>query len=365
MPRSSPPPRHQILIQIVARFSSELSRHIEGRALSILVNGGRLSRPAPTIEDARLLYLRERIEGDINETAKTARLRLNMEHLSAASVDKGRALTSLTREDARNVKDYLLRDLEMKPATVRRYINGVCALINFGMTEFGLRDTMVNPFQNLTIRGAETATTAARDERSPVPEPMLPVLRERVSVHAGEDLWRIWRIVEGTGCRLGEVTGLLVSDVMLDAGIPYISLVPHTHRRLKNAGSVRRVPLIGDALKAAREAVKAAGNGPALFSRYGRVRGADAASAILMKHVRAVTEDRKIVVHSLRHRMEDRLTLAGVSEFDRNLVLGHSSGGMSERYGGPDARLKVAERAIKAALSGAGDGDRGKGPRRK
>ncbi|MGY3333458.1 hypothetical protein ACVILI_006535 [Mesorhizobium sp. USDA 4775] len=27
MPRSSPPPRHQILIQIVARFSSELSRH--------------------------------------------------------------------------------------------------------------------------------------------------------------------------------------------------------------------------------------------------------------------------------------------------------------------------------------------------
>jgi hypothetical protein len=47
--------------------------------------------------------------------------------------------------------------------------------------------------------------------------------------------------------------------------------------------------------------------------------------------------------------MEDRLTLAGVNEFDRNLVLGHSRGGMSERYGGPDARLKVAERALRCA----------------
>ncbi|WP_146177338.1 hypothetical protein [Breoghania corrubedonensis] len=57
------------------------------------------------------------------------------------------------------------------------------------------------------------------------------------------------------------------------------------------------------------------------------------------------------MVHSLRHNMEDRLTRAGVSEFDRNLVLGHARGGMSERYGGPDARLEVAERALRAALA--------------
>lgn len=50
--------------------------------------------------------------------------------------------------------------------------------------------------------------------------------------------------------------------------------------------------------------------------------------------------------------MEDRLTLARVEEYDRNLVLGHSKGAMSERYGGPDARLVVAARALKAALEG-------------
>ncbi|PBB90334.1 hypothetical protein CK215_22025 [Mesorhizobium sp. WSM3864] len=242
----------------------------------------------------------------------------------------------------------------MKAASVRRYMNDVRAVINLGITEFGLRDTMANPFQNLPIRGAEASTTAASDERKPVPETMIAPLRERIEAHAGEDLWRIWRMVEGTGCRLGEVTGLMLSDVVLDAAVPYINLIPHPHRRLKTAGSVRRVPLIGDVLKAARDAVKAAGKGPALFERYGRLRGADAASQILMKHVRTITDDPKIVVHSLRHRMEDRLTLAGVSEFDRNLILGHSSGGMSERYGGPDARLKVAERGLKAALGVAG-----------
>lgn len=353
LPGSDPEAADVIRESYLSRQSDAAGDEVEGRAVAILSSGGKLSRPVPTVEDARKLYLKERVDGDINETAKTARVNRNMEHLSAAGVGKDRALTSLAREDARNVRDYLVRDLGMKAATVRRYMNDIRAVINLGMTEFGLRDTMANPFQNLPIRGAEASTTAASDERKPIPETMMAPLRQRIEAHAGEDLWRIWRMVEGTGCRLGEVAGLLLSDVMLDATIPYINLVPHPHRRLKTAGSVRRVPLIGDALKAAREAVKAAGKGPALFSSYGRLRGADTASASLMKHVRAITDDPKIVVHSLRHRMEDRLTLAGVSEFDRNLILGHSSGGMSERYGGPDARLEVAERGLRAAL-GAG-----------
>ncbi|WP_411969685.1 DUF6538 domain-containing protein [Mesorhizobium sp. BR1-1-4] len=354
LPGSDPDAIDVIRESFLSRRSDEAGEEVEGRAVAILSSGGMLSRPAPTIEDARKLYLEERVRGDINETAKTARLNRAMEHLAGASIGKDRALTSLTREDARNVRDHLERDRNVKKATVRRYINDLTALINLGMTEFGLRDAMSNPFQNLSIRGVDAAATAARDERKPVPEAMIAPLRKRISAHAGEDLWRIWRILEGSGCRLGEVTGLLLPDVVLDNAVPHINLVPHPHRRLKTAGSVRLVPLIGDALKAAQEAVKAAGKGPALFSSYGRLRGADTASASLMKHVRAITDDPKIVVHSLRHRMEDRLTLAGVSEFDRNLILGHSSGGMSERYGGLDARLKVAERGLKAALGVAG-----------
>ncbi|MER9841764.1 integrase [Mesorhizobium australicum] len=235
LPGSDPDAVDVIRESYLSRQRDAAGDEIEGRAVAILSSGGKLSRPAPTVEDARKLYLKERVEGDINETAKTARVTRNMEHLSAAGVGKDRTLTSLTREDARNVRDYLVRDLGMKAATVRRYMNDVRAVINLGMTEFGLRDTMANPFQNLPIRGAEASTTTASDERKPIPETMIAPLRERIEAHAGEDLWRIWRMVEGTGCRLGEVTGLLRSDLVLDTAVAYINLVPHPHM-----GSARR-----------------------------------------------------------------------------------------------------------------------------
>lgn len=200
----------------------------------------------------------------------------------------------------------------------------------------------------------------ARDERLPIPDETLTAIRSRLSGNAGAELWLIWRMVEGTGCRLGEITGALVSDLLLDAPIPYLNLVHHPHRRLKNDASVRRVPLIGEALEAAKEAVKAAGPGPFLLQRYGRVRGSDAASAALMKHVRAITDNPKIAVHSLRHTMEDRLSRARIDEFDRNLILGHTRGSMSERYGGPDARLEAAAAGLKAALDLAARGKKAK-----
>lgn len=318
---------------------------VTNRAFGILASGGRLERPVPTLADAKLLYIAERIKGDINETAKKSRIERVMGYLSHAIKDD-RPLAKLTREDAREVRDYMIRDLHMKPSTVKRYMNDIRALVTLGITEFGLRDA-INPFLGLSIRTA----SVARDERSPIPEKTLKAIGNRMSAHAGPDLWQIWRMIEGTGCRLGEISGLLVSDVKIDAPIPYIDLVNHPHRRLKTAGSVRRVPLVGTALDAAREALNAAGKGQFLFPRYGRVRGADGASASLMKHVRTVTEDPKIVVHSLRHTMEDRLIRARIDEFDRNLVLGHSRGSMGERYGGPDARLEVAVAAVKAALA--------------
>ncbi|EKF42631.1 site-specific recombinase, phage integrase family protein [Nitratireductor indicus C115] len=318
---------------------------VEARAISLLVNGGQLARPAPTLEDARRLYVQERITGDISEAKKVARLNLVIKHMKAASVGSDRRLDSLTRDDARSVRDYMLRDLDMSPTTVQRYLNDVRAMVSIGITELGVRDA-VNPFLNLPVRH----DVAAVHQRDPISDKLLPLLRARISEHAGADLWAVWRIVEGTGCRLGEVTGLLVSDVSLDSDIPHFTLTHHPHRRLKNNGSARNVPLIGEALEAAKEAVEAAGKSPYLFPRYGRVRGADAASKILMKHIRTVTDERKIVVHSLRHRMEDCLTRAGVSEYDRNLVLGHSTGSMSERYGSVGAHLEVAARALEAAL---------------
>ena len=294
----------------------------------------------PTLADAKQLYLQERIIGDINERHKTARIERVMVHLHAV-IAPDCLLSDLTRNHAREVRDRMLIELEMTPITVKRYLCDVSAMVNLGLREFDVRDA-INPFLNLPIK----IDTVAREERDPLPANVVIAMRERLSVHAASDIWNLWRIVEGTGCRLGEITGLLKSDVYTDDQIPYIDLVFHDHRRLKTNGSIRRVPLVGDALIAVNSALKEAGDSPLLFPRYGRVRGADSASAALMKHLRAVSDNPKHTVHSLRHSMEDKLTRAGISEFDRNLVLGHSSGGMSERYGGTEVRLEMAHKAL-------------------
>lgn len=308
--------------------------------------GGEVKRPPPTLEDARDLYLKDRIEGRAGERTNRNRVALVMGIVHAA-VGKGKLLASLERPDARDVKDYMLKERGMTPATARRYINVIRAIVTYGIREFGLRDA-ANPFDRLEIR----VETVAKDERKPFTEKQITAVRKRMATSASGDLQRIFALLEGTGCRLAEVTGLLVADVAdgADVEIPYLNLVVHEHRRLKTAGSVRRVPLVGGALKAGREAVKAAGDSLFLFPAYARSRGADAASKALMKHVRVVVDDPKVVIHSLRHTMKDRLIAAGVNGADGDLLLGHSRGGQEERYGGPDARLVAAHRALTAAL---------------
>lgn len=312
-----------------------------------LRNQGQIEKPAPTLEDAKRLYLRDKVRGGLRDRQKTLRVARAIALIEDA-LGKGaaatRTLESLERADAREVREAMLADRGMNPATVRRYMNDIRAIVTHGIREFGLRG-VENPFARLTIENE----VVARDERKPFSPQQIKAVRARLAIKARADLLLIWRVLEGTGCRLGEVAGLLVSDVHTEGKLPYLDLVFHPHRRLKNLGSVRRVPLVGDALDAANEALEAAGEGPLLFSAYGGPRGADIASATLMKHVRAVVpNDRKIVVHSLRHTMEDRLISANVSEFDRNLVLGHTQGTMGERYGGAEARLEAATRAMEA-----------------
>jgi len=270
-------------------------------------------------------------------------------------------IVDITREHAREVKEHLLKDCTFPPTTAKRYLNEIKSMLNHAITEFELKNYQ-NPFLNLPIK----TERHIRTEHDPMLEKVIVGVRKQLEAHAGSALRHIWHILENTGCRLGEVTGLLVSDVILEGDgdgrdfIPHIKLQFHAHRRLKNNASIRNVPLLGRALAAAKAAVREAVaaeqriaapvGSPRLFPAYGKPRGADSASQILMKHLRQVTDNPKIVAHSLRHTMEDRLIKARVDEFDRNLVLGHAKGAMSERYGGDEARLIAAERALRVAL---------------
>ena len=67
-----------------------------------------------------------------------------------------------------------------------------------------------------------------------------------------DDLRWLVALVLDTGMRLAEGTGLLKSDIVLEADIPHISLKPHSWRPLKTTGSPRDIPLVGASLWAAQ-----------------------------------------------------------------------------------------------------------------
>ncbi|BBD38216.1 phage integrase family protein [Aminobacter sp. Y103A] len=316
---------------------------VEGRAIALLSSGGKLPRPAPTIDDARKLYLKERVGDDDKKKLELERVF----RLVGEALQQDRTLASLKREDAKEVRDHM-RD-GRKASSVDRYLNVVRAVINHAIREFDLGG-MANPFMHLEA-GPKDKAEPDRDKRRPFTEKELTATSTRIIAMARADLRQIWQMLEGTGCRLAEIAGLRKADVHLDHAIPHIVVEWHEDRRIKNAVSRRAVPLMGAALVAARDAVETSTGANLLFPPYGRLKGPAAASAALGKHVRACVIDPKVTTHSLRHLMKDRLRLAGVSKSDQDIVLGHSSGSVGEDYGGDEARLEVARRALEAALS--------------
>lgn len=302
-----------------------------------------------TLADAADLYLRDKLRmgRDVQGTRSLTRIRKHMEAATGVTFDR-MPLDSLTRQHARDTRDYMLRlrkrdKAPLSPASVKRALVILSALVNYALEEFDLTDTCRNPFRALPLN-VESETAIER--RDALPDDVVEGMRNRLS---GE-LRLLWRILAGTGCRVAEVTGLRVEDVRLDDEIPHIMIQHHEGRRLKTASSVRSVPLVGDALAAVRDAVGLTEamhpNLDTLFPRYARPRGSDAASAILMKHLRTITTDKRHVVHSLRHRMKDKMRLADIPKDIQDLILGHASAGVAESYGSASARLVVAYREM-------------------
>ncbi|MER8743220.1 tyrosine-type recombinase/integrase [Mesorhizobium sp. M1004] len=330
----------------------------EDTRLVRMLNTAIPKKPAPTIEDAKKLYLKDRFA--LNDPKPLERKKDEQRAERAvgyiakalASTPDTVTVVSITREQARKVQEFMRGEVGSK-STVDRYLNDIRAIINHAIAEVTELHGLTNHFTGLPVLGSgRGGDTSEKNKRLPFTKGELQKVRQRIKTHADNpDLPLMWRLLEGTGCRLAEVTGLRVKDVVVEGDTPHVEVEWHEDRRIKTDPSRRRVPLVGDALEAAKEALKLT-DGPMLFPRYGVEGGNTKASAALGKHVRKVTDDRRKVTHSLRHNMEDTLDLAEVDTHDQNLILGHTLGGMAERYGGPERRLEVATRAMRKAVLG-------------
>jgi integrase len=131
------------------------------------------------------------------------------------------------------------------------------------------------------------------------------------------------------GTRIGEISGLGIDDIYLDAPIPYVHFRERPWRTLKTRESERKVPLIGIALEAVKAALKLPREGLGLFEQYAKPRGNDIASGAVNKRL----QKWGMTSHDLRHTMKDRLREVGCPKDIRDAIQGHTSGDVADTYG--------------------------------
>ena len=117
--------------------------------------------------------------------------------------------------------------------------------------------------------------------------------------------WALYVTLRDTGARVSEVSGMRVKDC--DLGQQCLHLTATPWRSLKTNNSQRSVPLSHTAAAALAKLAQGKDPEAPLFPNYAKDRGADSCSAMLMKRLRSVITDKKLTMHSLRHRMKDKL----------------------------------------------------------
>ena len=338
----------QVLAGQVVEYSqedyalNELAREIAGKLSEDIVTQiytGRLKQPALTLQKALGEYQAYKTEDAGESRELELRVARALKDLGAAIGTQRVAQTPLneiTRADANALRDYLLE--RMKPSSVHRYITVVRAAVNYVITEHSLN--IPNVFNGLRIKGA----SATVDDRLPMSDQDLAMARPSFDddpvAHA------LFVILTDTGARLSEITGLEVGDINLQQRS--ITIRPNGVRALKTKGSQRILPLSQSALEALQEHRRGKGDTQPMFPDYARPRGRDAASAMMMKRLRRSITDKKLTMHSLRHRMKDKLRNTGCPEAISLAILGHSTNTVAANYGSGYALEVMREHMEKA-----------------
>ena len=172
----------------------------------------------------------------------------------------------------------------------------------------------------------------ASPSRKPIPNDILQLIQKRCMETDDEARWLV-ALISDTGMRLSEAAGLSKEDVHLDADIPYVEIRPHKWRRLKTKSSIRKLPLVGASLWAARQAYIAS-NDRFMFPRYCNETEcqSNSASAALNKWLKTVAGS-DYVIHSFRHSMRDRLRAVNCPADMIDQIGGWRKKSVGESYG--------------------------------
>jgi integrase len=218
-------------------------------------------------------------------------------------------LKDASRDDGRKLVDYYEKQ-DLKSATIQKKIGWMIAAVNLAIDEGKLK---FNPFSSI-VRDRDD-----KQRRLPLSETDIRNVKQNLDrLDEGDQL--LFRVLAATGMRLSEA--FEIDGEMKERGCRYIIVGRKTDQ------SLRRVPLPAALLPFLPRKIE-----EQLFNA--EPRGAGAASKRLMRFLRAVVgiDDPRKVVHSLRHRAQDRLRAAGCPEDLRWAILGHEEETVAAGYG--------------------------------
>jgi integrase len=194
----------------------------------------------------------------------------------------------------------------LKSATIHKKVGWLTAAINLAVKEDRLK---FNPFSGVVPRRED------KQARLPLSEAdMRQAKRDLAKLDEGDQL--LLRLLATTGMRLSEA--FEIDGEMKERGCRYVIVGKKTEQ------SLRRVPLPSDVLPFLLRAI-----GRRLFQ--GNARAASKRLNRFLDEI-GIANPRK-VVHSLRHRAQDRLRAAGCPEDIRWAILGHEERTVAEGYG--------------------------------
>jgi integrase len=322
--------------------------------LNALENGGRYRQPSLKLTKA---YERDK-ERYGHTRQKEEPVKSAVDSLVAVAGDK--AMADVSTDD---VHQWLAacRAKKHKDSTIRRRVNSLRAFFTRYAKDDKLKD-FENPFSGLEVGGEGSS-----DDKHPLTVSDYAAIDSYVAVEADMDTRNVYALMKGTGAEASEIGGLVVADVELGGAIPFVWIRKNELRNLKRPkktkdakARTRRIPLVGDALKAARDAVARAKGHPRgqLFLDFQpedapKSRGADVISRKLGEAFDAagVTDSKKSPL-SLRHAWKQALEDTGCPELLKRRLMGHAGRGeVHDNYGAADkAPLARAYAAIQAAL---------------
>jgi len=273
---------------------------------------------APLMSEATVFYLR--LKGDGKDIVFVRAVQRNANVLIEALGDK--PINEYASSEAGKLRDVLLNK-GLAVTSIKRMFGSIKAIINLAMAEHGIEGR--NPFSSIYM------PDEVQEERQPIPLDSLRRIQRDCMAIDDEMRWLL-ALISDTGMRLSEAAGLHKDDIILDAPIPYISLQPHSWRRLKTKVSARHIPLIGASLWAAKRIHR--NDSSYAFPRYcdGKICNANSASAALNKWMKPRLKD-NAVVHSFRHSMRDRLRAVECPSDIIDQIGGWSSSSVGASYG--------------------------------